>query len=199
MSKYVAQIIVNFLTGEDDQIILNSVPYLVAKGTQQGVASHVVQGNGTRPAVIKEMVKHMQKPWRLYLHGHGNLLEQRLGSLKPASLAWCLASWGLADNPPDAISITSCQLALGGDYHAGPIERIAPGCSFVGQLHRVLNERHHIQSTIYGRTMEVMMNAATLGQKMTRDPISGRTFHKQAFSKVTFYWQAGEQRFEYTY
>ena len=203
MSRYRVQVLLVFLSGDDDQAVIQACQSLVIKAQKQGLQSPTYIASKLNPALIAETIKQLPKPWRLYLCGHGSFVNQTMGGYTPQRLASYLACCGLSYNLPAIISLIGCRMALGIDQSITRIEQTASDRSFTGTLHRLMGGKHHIQTPMFGRTMLVLVAPDTLpdvhnrGQKSTVPPGSRVGVISQSFSKVVFYWEGSMQRFRF--
>ena len=205
MSRFKAQILLTCLSGNDrDHIAKRATQSIVAKGRSHGVASNIfstsTKTNYTDPGMIAAMVKRMPQPWRLYLVGMGSSRKEKLGTFSPADLAWHLACCGLAQNPPEVISIVGCRLGYDAVQQTmGSSDWSAPKHSYAGDLHGLLGKRYKIYTTVHARTVsqKVFGGAENIGHKVTKSPRTGLYSAHQPRSKVVLFWQNGESNARY--
>jgi hypothetical protein len=126
---------------------------------------------------------------RLYIRGHGDWQNQRVGGLSGKFLADLLRD----DLPDDLlISITSCQ--AGRDKGSAATHRVMCSIdSFAAEFHKRLNEpKRQCKVRVYARVFTVKVSKA--GRKLTTDAAGdfGKVPHR-ARSKILFYWSAENQ------
>lgn len=191
MSKYINQVLITFVSGKRDYIIINGTNAIIAKGNAFGVSSYSFIANDATPPAISQVISAIMPPWRLYLRGHGSHSKQLLGSWRAEDVAYFLSHCGLRANMPNIISVTACNLGRGVNQSETEVHYQASHDSFVCRLHTLLGRGYNIYTTMHGRTSRnrVIKQGPNTGRKRTSHP-SGGSAHHRPFAKVTFTWDS---------
>ncbi len=224
MPKYDRQLIIVFLTGGDDQLIVDNAKALNEKKHKDPLESeivslrqgHAVMVEGGSAGFDSDDVERLKKAMkgeleigqaittksRIYLQGHGDWQSQKLACWNANSVARLLKH---VDLPAlDNLNVLGCELArdAGTANHARISNSID---SFASNLHRRLRDPEGVCVTLFARpyrtgvaSQEVTDEPSMWGRKLTADANNEDigTVHHRPGSKYKFFWEGSVQKRE---
>lgn len=200
---------------ESDKITNTGALELNYLANQRGIPSHIVgvertssgRFNQRALGVLRERLAELTPQSRVYLDGHGDWQEQKLGDFTAEEVADLLVDNGMP--MVKVVSVLGCE--SGRDLGTSNTARTAHSMnSFASELHRLLKEKGGLEVVLYARTHSTHVATSEdadrrryIGHKYTfgdDDEWEGYTEgHRRANSKLRFFWEGGEQRRESAY
>jgi hypothetical protein len=222
MPKYNRQLVIAFLTGGGDELIVTNSKMISDKQRAQALESEVVlvhqgsalavdnEGAGFDSDDIEVVAKAINGQLnvkqaitadsRIYLNGHGDWQGQKIGCWGPRTVARMLKHVGMPS--VKNLNVIACDLAR--DADTANTARIAHSASsFASNLHRTLKETEGVAVTLHARPYRTGVvseeiaadNPEQWGRKLTADDqdMNKGEVHRRPSSKYKFSWQNDTQ------
>ncbi len=217
MSKYDRQLLIAFLTGRDDDAVWDNIDSIQSKFFNDPFGANKEKGktnlvpftalsdeesqifNWKQLARLPEEFAKLTDNSRVYIVGHGNWQEQRIGNYDGKFVAHLLWAHGLGKH--DHITVVACEGARSTSDHTG--QRLEGGIttsteSFASKLHYHLGVSHQIRTVVFGYIYSVKtykVGTSREGKKLVvLDGSEVGILRKDApNSKRRFYWLGKSQ------
>jgi len=189
-NEYDRQLVLQLLTGVDDKIIEDGTTHLRGKAKIAKEDAITIRLNAkVGPEVLKDLVDRLGKltaKSRLYIRGHGDWINQRVGSCSAEGLADLI---GRFLPKTLLISVAACQ--AGRDKGSGEAHRVVMSAdSFASKFHKLLKEKG-CKARLYARVYVVRVRPS--GTKGTGTSNSHEAVTHRKRSKNLFDWNGDDQ------
>jgi len=218
MPDYDRQVIAQFLCGDPgDKLIRDNAEAINDYAKRRGLKSHrftvPISGqsqtlNDKRWTRGADECAKLTAESRVYMQGHGDWKQQKLGDWGPVESADLLVALGM--KAAKVISILGCS--LGSDRTAPDNVRVLNSAdSYASRFHKALKTRHGIETVVYARIWDVVpigplakqvlgLEDEWLGRKTQNvDNIDGNFVHRAGNTKIRFFWRGNSQGREWAY